>query len=213
MALSGDEPVLPSVFPVTTAAVAAVGATTLAVARLAGERGGCAGAPTVAADGFEATVAFRSERLLRIDGAPPADLWGPLSGDYRTADGWVRLHCNFDHHRRAAQRALGIAGRAGQAGSAGKADRAPDDRAAVAAELAGRAAVDVEEAVMAAGGCAAAMRNARRVAGASAGRRSWPAHRSSRCAGSTPGTRGARPRAARPRRRGPGRSTACGCST
>ena len=38
--LSGDRPVLPSVFPVTTAALSAVGATTLAVARLAGELDG-----------------------------------------------------------------------------------------------------------------------------------------------------------------------------
>jgi crotonobetainyl-CoA:carnitine CoA-transferase CaiB-like acyl-CoA transferase len=69
-----------------------------------------------------------------------------LSGDYRAADGWVRLHCNFDHHRRAAQRALGQEG------------RAADDRAALAAAVAGRRALDVEEAVVGEGGCAAAMR-------------------------------------------------------
>ena len=155
-------------------------------------------------------MAFRSERLLRIDGGPPADLWGPLSGDYRTADGWVRLHCNFDHHRRAAQQALGIAGRAGQAG---KADRAPDDRSAMAAELAGRAACEVEEAVVAAGGCAAAMRTRRRVAGTPAGGGPCPLAGG----GAAPGRRRGpgRSAAAAPlrRRRGPGRSTACGCST
>ena len=182
------------------------------MARLTGELAGGRGTDAApgarparaAADGVEATVSFRSERLLRVDGGPPADLWGPLSGDYPTADGWVRLHCNFDHHRRAAQRALG------------QADRSADDRPALAAELADRRALDVEEAVVAAGGCAAALRT-----GAE-----WRAHpqaavlarspvvalRRVEATARTPGPR--RPNRRRARRgRANARSPGSGCST
>ncbi|GAA3039433.1 CoA transferase [Streptosporangium longisporum] len=136
--VSGSDPVLPSVFRVGTAAAIAVGAATAAVAAFRGD------GSEAAVDVREAAVAFRDERHLRINGAP-VDLWAPLSGDYRTADGWVRLHCNFDHHRDAALMALDL-----PAGA--NAD-------AVIRACAGRGAVEIEEAVTRAGGCAAAMRD------------------------------------------------------
>ena len=34
--------------------------------------------------------------------------WDPASGDYATADGWIRLHTNAPHHREAALRVLGV---------------------------------------------------------------------------------------------------------
>ncbi|MFC6085515.1 CoA transferase [Sphaerisporangium aureirubrum] len=71
--------------------------------------------------------------------------WAPLSGDYRAADGWVRLHCNFDHHRDAALRALGLSSGAG--------------REEVVEACGRRAALEIEEAVTEAAGCAAAMRS------------------------------------------------------
>src|SRR3954471_16333469 len=37
--------------------------------------------------------------------------WDPLAGDYRTADGWIRLHTNAPHHRLAALLVLGVAER------------------------------------------------------------------------------------------------------
>ncbi len=43
-------------------------------------------------------AAFTSDRLLRVDGAP-VDGFAPLSGFFRTADGWVRTHANYPHHR------------------------------------------------------------------------------------------------------------------
>jgi len=43
--------------------------------------------------------------LFKIDGVTP-DQWAPLSGLYRTADGYIRIHANFDHHRDAALAAL-----------------------------------------------------------------------------------------------------------
>ncbi|MEV4375908.1 CoA transferase [Streptosporangium sp. NPDC049644] len=136
--VTGDDPVLPSVFRVGGAAAVAVGAATAAAAALGG------GGREVAVDVREAAAAFRDERHFRIDGVA-GELWAPLSGDYRAADGWVRLHCNFDHHRDAALAALGLPPDAG--------------RDAVARACAGRAAVEVEESVTAAGGCAAAMRS------------------------------------------------------
>ncbi|WP_248960576.1 CoA transferase [Sphaerisporangium perillae] len=138
--VTGEDPVLPSVFRVGTAAAASIGAVTAAAALWQCERTGSG----VTVDVREAAVAFRDERCFRIDGEIPA-LWAPLSGDYRTADGWVRLHCNFDHHRDAVLRALGLPEGA--------------DEAAVATACATRTASDVEEAVTQAGGCAAAMRS------------------------------------------------------
>jgi hypothetical protein len=58
-------------------------------------------------DRIHAAVVFRSERHLRIDGAA-ASFWDPLTGDYKTADGVVRLHCNYPAHRAAAQAVLPV---------------------------------------------------------------------------------------------------------
>ncbi|NJC72108.1 carnitine dehydratase [Planosporangium thailandense] len=137
--ISGDAPVLASAYQVDAAAAAAVAATTLTAGRLWHARGGPA--PRAYVDVRHAALAFRSERYLRIDGeAPP--VWADLSGDYRAADGWVRLHANYPAHRDAIVRALDV----------------PAERARVAEAVAGRAAAAVEEAVAAAGGAAAALR-------------------------------------------------------
>ncbi|MEV4093596.1 CoA transferase [Streptosporangium saharense] len=135
--VTGAEPVLPSVFRVDTAAAASVGAVTAAVA-------GLGGGDRAEVDVREAAVAFLDEHHFMIDGVRPAG-WSPLSGDYRTIDGWVRLHCNFDHHRDAALAALGLPPGA--------------DREAVTRACAGRTALEVEEVVTAEGGCAAMMRS------------------------------------------------------
>lgn len=66
-----------------------------------------------------------------------------MAGDYRTVDGWIRLHTNAPHHRDAALSVLD----------------APIEREAVAAAVARWRADDLEGAVVAAGGCAAAMRS------------------------------------------------------
>jgi crotonobetainyl-CoA:carnitine CoA-transferase CaiB-like acyl-CoA transferase len=141
--LSGTDPVLPSIYRIGTAAVAAVGTATLAAAVFGAERTrgfGVTPAP-VRVDVREAVTAFRSERYLRVNGrAGPT--WEPLSGNYPAADGWVRLHCNFPHHERAACRALGVEA----------------DREAVTRAVADRLAVDVEQAVIDAGGAAGALR-------------------------------------------------------
>ncbi len=137
--LTDEAPALPSIFRVTDAAAAAVGATTLAAAKLWQERGGVASTPRVRVSAREAAIAFRSERYLRADVEPVRD---DLTGDHRAADGWIRLHCNYPAHRAAADAVLG--------------DGDPKDWRAV----------DLEEAVVAAGGAAAALRT----------REQWAAH-------------------------------------
>jgi CoA-transferase family III len=72
---------------------------------------------------------------------PPT--WDAVAGDYRAADGWIRLHTNAPHHRAAALGVLGV----------------PAERAAVTAAVAGWKADDLESAIVGAGGAAAAMRS------------------------------------------------------
>jgi hypothetical protein len=84
-------------------------------------------------------VAFRSERFARLDGRPAGPGFAPLSRFWRTADGWLRLHGNYPHHRAAALAVLG------------------DDVEAGAARW---RAEDLETAVVTAGGAAAAVRSA-----------------------------------------------------
>lgn len=147
LSFTGAGQILPSVFEVTTAAASSVAAATLAAAEVGTLRGGPRG--PIIIDRRHAALAFRSERYVTIDEAAPENLWAPLSGHYEADDGWVQLHCNFDHHRDAALRALGLQG--------GGVDV---DRATVADVIAGTAATDVEDAVVAEGGCAAALRTA-----------------------------------------------------
>jgi crotonobetainyl-CoA:carnitine CoA-transferase CaiB-like acyl-CoA transferase len=143
LAITGDERVLPSTYRVGAAAAAAVGVTTLGAARLWQLRGGPPAAASV--DIRHATIAYRSERYLRVAGAT-APMWADISGDYEASDGWVRIHANYPNHRDAALRGLG---------------GIPNRREEVVTAVAKRSAVDVEDAVYAAGGAAAAMRTAR----------------------------------------------------
>jgi crotonobetainyl-CoA:carnitine CoA-transferase CaiB-like acyl-CoA transferase len=138
----GADPVLPGRFLIGTAAAACVAETTQAAADLFRDRGGEPGEVTV--DLRHAAHAFRSERYLRLNGEPVGDLWTSVSGDYRGADGWIKIHANFPHHATAAAGALGV----------------PEDHDAFAAAIATRPVREVEEAVHAAGGVAAAMRTA-----------------------------------------------------
>lgn len=135
----GDEHVLPGPYRVGHAAAACVGVTTLAAAELRRERGGTPSPVNVHIG--HAAEAFRSERHLAVAGRDTHELWAALSGDYRAADGWVRLHANYPHHADAILRALGT------------------EPHGVREAVASRPAVEVEDAVLAAGGAAAAMRD------------------------------------------------------
>ncbi|MGW5341625.1 CoA transferase [Streptomyces sp. NPDC004050] len=133
--------------PVRELARASVGVCSLAAAELAAVRAGrtVADLPGLVVDEGAVSTAFTSERHLRVDGRAPVS-FAPLSGFWRTADGWLRTHANYPHHRAALERVLGS--------GSGSGGLTPER---LRAELAGRRAVEVQEAVYAAGGLAVAV--------------------------------------------------------
>ena len=133
---------LPSVFAATDLAQASVAAAGLALAGLVSGAGGAY--PEVSCDRRLAAMWFSSS--LRPEGWAPPPLWDAVAGDYRAADGWIRLHTNASHHRAAALAALGL--------DAGQATREDVGRA-----VSGWRASELENAVVAHGGCAAEMRS------------------------------------------------------
>ncbi|AGP57212.1 CoA transferase [Streptomyces rapamycinicus] len=132
---------LPAQLPVAELARATVGVCSLAAAELGARRSGGA-VPAVRVDEGAVATAFVSERHLRIDGRKPTN-FAPLSGFWRAADGWVRTHANYPHHRARLLTALGLPG-----------DSGPDE---LAAALAARPARAIQETVYAAGGLAVAV--------------------------------------------------------
>ncbi|AVV43399.1 hypothetical protein C6376_20110 [Streptomyces sp. P3] len=148
------EDTLPSRLPVRQLARACVGACALAAAELGARRAGLPQTPEVLVDDAAVAAAFVSERQTLVDDRAPV-LFAPLSRFWRTADGWVRTHANYPHHRERLLRALGLPA---------DADSARSRPAAVEAVLAGRRAQDVEDAVQAAGGLAVALRTPRQWA-------------------------------------------------
>jgi CoA-transferase family III len=99
-------------------------------------------APSLSVDRAHVAAAARSERFFHRGDSPAGVGFAPLSRFWPASDGWVRTHANYPWHRAAL---LSVAG------------TGPDVQA-VGAALAGMRSVDVEEAVFAAGGVAAAVR-------------------------------------------------------
>src|SRR5262244_3986327 len=81
---------LPSTFAVTDLACAAVATAALSVADLAQHLGSRSHVVTV--DRRLASFWFRSS--IRPIGWTVPPTWDALAGDYRTSDGWIRLHTN-----------------------------------------------------------------------------------------------------------------------
>lgn len=135
--------VLAARLPVRELARACVGACALAAAELGARRAGLAEVPEARVDDGAVAAAFHSERLLQVDGRAPV-AFAPLSRFWRTADGWVRTHANYPHHRARLLGALGL-----------PAEASVDD---VAARLTALPALEVEETVFGAGGLAVALR-------------------------------------------------------
>jgi len=135
------EGALPSVFAVSDFATAAVAAAGLALAEWTAARSGTASDVRVdrrlASQWFSFSIAPQGWEL------PP--VWDPIAGDYASADGWIRLHTNAPHHRAVALKVLATNA----------------ERDAVAARVAAWRADDLEAAIVAEGGCAAAMRSRR----------------------------------------------------
>lgn len=136
------EGALPSAYAVTDLAAASTAAAGEALAALIFARRGKW--PDVAVDRRLASFWFDSS--LRPDGWNVPPKWDPVAGDYQSRDGWIRLHTNAPHHRRAALKVLDIR------------DDESADRAKVADAVAAWDATTLEEAVVTAGGCAGEMR-------------------------------------------------------
>ncbi|MDB5882279.1 MAG: carnitine dehydratase, partial [Ramlibacter sp.] len=101
--LTGADPVLPSSFAVGCAAQATIAAAALAACEL----GHLRGTPRQAVNVDMLHAALECTGWFSIDGRTP-DIWDPFSGLYPCADGWVRIHANFAHHRDGALRVLGL---------------------------------------------------------------------------------------------------------
>ncbi len=101
--LTGADPVFPSSFAVGAAAQSTIAAAALAACELGHARG--VPRQRVAVDMLHAAIECTG--WFSLDGHVP-DLWDKFSGLYRCADGWVRVHANFAHHRNGALRLLGL---------------------------------------------------------------------------------------------------------
>lgn len=136
---TGRRDSLPSCFAVSDLASASVASVGEAVAALRVALG--AGQSDVTVDRRLASLWFSFSIAPQGWDMPPA--WDDLAGDYRAADGWIKLHTNAPHHRAAAIRALGCA----------------ETREDVTRAVAGWQAAELEQAVVAEGGVAAEMRS------------------------------------------------------
>lgn len=82
-----------------------------AVAAVIAEASALGRVPVTAVDAEAVTMAYTSERWFRRDGEAEIG-FAPLSGFFRTRDGWVRTHANYPHHERALREVLGLTGAA-----------------------------------------------------------------------------------------------------
>lgn len=138
---TGADPVLPSSFAVGAAAQSTIAAAALAACELGHWRG--TARQQVGVDMRHA--ALDCTGWFSIDGRVP-DIWDAFSGLYRCADGWVRIHTNFAHHRDGALRLMGL-------------DPAVATRAEAEAAMATWRALDFEDATAAQGLVATALRS------------------------------------------------------
>lgn len=132
---------LPSAFAVSELATASFGAVGHELAKLMLALNLVDSAPEVGVEHRLASLWFGYS--FKPDGWDMPNLWDAVAGDYRAADGWIRLHTNLPHHRAAALKVLGT-----QA-----------DRKLVTEALRSCKIADLEAAIVAEGGVAAAMRS------------------------------------------------------
>lgn len=146
---------LPSCWPVSDLAAASIAAAATAVSDLVGLR---APSPPV-------SVSYRSASLWFGWSIQPVnwqmpDPWDAIAGDYAARDGWIKIHTNAPHHRQAALAVL----------------KCEPTREAVARRVEQRDGEEWEDAIVAAGGCAARLRSAEQ----------WTSHPQGRAVASEP---------------------------
>ena len=135
------DPVLPAPFRITETATASLAAVGLAVNDLWELRTGRR--QQVAIDTRQATASLRSGHYLNMAGAPVSHARHSIMGTYPAKHGrWSYIHGNFPNHRAAALKVLGV----------------PEDREAVQKAVAQWDALELEEAVIAAGGAGGMVR-------------------------------------------------------
>ena len=141
--IGNSDPLLPTPFKITETASAALAAVGLAVADLWELRTGRR--QHLSIDTGHATASLRSTKYLRLDGAKVRTERNDVMGMYPARNGrWSYLHCNFPNHRAAALKVLNV----------------PEERSAVAKAVANWDALELEEAIIAAGGAGGMVRSA-----------------------------------------------------
>jgi crotonobetainyl-CoA:carnitine CoA-transferase CaiB-like acyl-CoA transferase len=148
--ITGPSDVLATRYEVTGLLTSAVATAGLAAAEWRVAQG--LGRPTIGVDTRAAAAAGSSIAFARVGGRSVSE-WGPLSGFARAADGWVRLHANYDHHRDALCAVLDI----------------PPERPALDAAVGHWGARDLEMVLAEAGGAGVAVRTAQEWAETSQG--------------------------------------------
>ena len=138
----GDDPVLPTPFRIGAAGAAALAATGLAAADLWELRTGRR--QDVAVDLRQAVASLRSGHYLQVNGAKVRSERNPVMGMYPAKNGrWSYVHANFPNHRAAALRVLGC----------------EENQEAVRRAVAQWDALELEEAIIAAGGAGGMVRS------------------------------------------------------
>ncbi|KAG9118338.1 hypothetical protein FRC07_007204, partial [Ceratobasidium sp. 392] len=89
------EPVVPSSFRIGVVAQAAIACSALSSAYIYQLRHGLDKPQQVSVDARHAVFDCKSEAWATLDGRPVGDTWDKLSGEYKTKDGYVRIHTNF----------------------------------------------------------------------------------------------------------------------
>jgi crotonobetainyl-CoA:carnitine CoA-transferase CaiB-like acyl-CoA transferase len=138
----GADPVLPTPFRIGAAGAAALAATGLAAADLWELRSGRR--QDVAVDLRQAVASLRSGHYLQVNGTKVRNDRNPVMGMYPAKNGrWSYIHANFPNHRAAALRVLGC----------------EENREAVRQAVATWDALELEEAIIAAGGAGGMVRS------------------------------------------------------
>ena len=144
----GADPVLPTPFRIGAAGAAALAATGLAAADLWELRTGRR--QEVAVDLRQAVASLRSGHYLQVNGAKVRSERNPVMGMYPAKNGrWSYVHANFPNHRAAALRVLGC----------------EENREAVRRAVARWDALELEDAIIAAGGAGGMVRSMAEWAG------------------------------------------------
>src|SRR5919197_1485379 len=138
----GGDPVLPTPFRIGAAGAAALAATGLAVSDLWELRTGRR--QEVAVDLRHATASLRSGNYLQVNGVKVRGERNEVMGMYPAKNGrWSYVHANFPNHRAAALKVLGC----------------EESKAAVRKAVAQWDALELEEAIIAAGGAGGMVRS------------------------------------------------------